>query len=58
MESQGTHKKSLQIYWVVIGLGLGIVMGASTSEWIPSLISGLAMGAGMAFMATKRGVDQ
>ncbi|MBI4930028.1 MAG: hypothetical protein HY841_04635 [Bacteroidetes bacterium] len=46
------------IYWAVIGLGLGIVIGASTKEWVPSLVAGVAMGAGMAFFATKPGVDQ
>ena len=58
MESPGQHKKPLQIYWMVIGLGLGIVMGASTQEWIPSLVAGIAMGVGMALFATKQGVDQ
>ena len=58
MESKGKHKRPLQIYWVVIGLGLGIVMGASTQEWIPSMISGIAMGVGMAIFATKPTVDQ
>ena len=57
MESQGEHKRdiSLIIYWMVIGLGLGIVIGASTKDWGLSLVSGLAMGAGMAFFATKPG---
>lgn len=60
MESHGEHKRdlSLLIYWVVIGLGLGIVIGASTKDWGISLIAGLAMGVGMAFFATKPGVDQ
>ena len=57
MESHGAHKKTLQVYWVFIGVGIGIVMGASTKEWIPSMISGIAMGIGMAVMATKKGVD-
>jgi len=58
MESKGKHTNAFRYYWVFIGLGLGIVMGASTQEWIPSLISGIAMGVGMAFFATKQGVDQ
>ena len=60
MEHQGEHKrdKSLMIYWMIIGLGLGIVIGASTHDWIISLIAGIVIGAGMAFMATKPGVDQ
>ena len=67
MEHQGEHKparpaggrdKSLIIYWMVIGLGLGIVIGASTHDWAISLISGIVIGAGMSFMATKPGVDQ
>ena len=58
METKGAHKRPFQIYWAFIGLGLGIVMGASTSEWTPSLIAGIAMGVGMAFFATKEGVDQ
>ncbi len=60
MESNGEHKrdKSLLIFWMVIGLGLGIVIGASTKEWGLGLTSGLVMGAGMAIFATKPGVDQ
>jgi hypothetical protein len=58
MESTGKHKQPLRIYWTFIGLGLGIVMGASTHEWAPSLIAGILMGVGMAIMATKQGVDQ
>ena len=58
MESKQAHKRPFQIYWAFIGLGLGIVMGASTHEWVPSLIAGIAMGIGMAFFATKQGVDQ
>ena len=60
MENHGEHKrdKSLLIYWMVIGLGLGIVIGASTQDWAISLISGIVIGAGMGFMATKPGVDQ
>ena len=67
MESHGEHKparpagrrdKTLLIYWMVIGVGLGIVIGTSTGDWIISLISGVVIGAGMAFMATKPGVDQ
>lgn len=56
--STGKHKRPFQIYWIIIGLGIGIVMGASTQEWVPSLISGILMGVGMAVMATKQGVDQ
>lgn len=56
--STGKHKRPFRIYWTFIGLGLGIVMGASTGEWIPGLIAGIAMGVGMAFFATKQGVDQ
>ena len=60
MESHGEHKrdKALLIYWIVIGIGLGIVIGASTHEWGLGLTSGLAMGLGMAIFATKPGVDQ
>ena len=59
METQGEHKrdKALMIYWVIIGLGIGIAIGASTKEWGISLFSGLLMGIGMAVMATKPGVD-
>ena len=56
--STGKHKRPLQIYWAFIGLGLGIVIGASTKEWAASLISGILMGVGMAIMANKQGVDQ
>lgn len=58
MESKGKHKRPFQIYWTFIGLGLGIVIGASTGEWAPGLISGIAMGVGMAIFATKPSVDQ
>lgn len=60
MENHGEHKrdKSLLIYWIVIGLGLGIVIGASTQEWGLGLGAGILMGVGMAFFATKPGVDQ
>ncbi|MFI5164379.1 MAG: hypothetical protein ACHQHP_03925 [Bacteroidia bacterium] len=60
METHGEHKrdKALMIYWVIIGLGIGIAIGASTKEWGISLVSGLLMGIGMAVMATKPGVDQ
>lgn len=60
MESQGPHKRdmSLIIYWMVIGLGIGIVIGASTTEWGVSLSSGVVMGGLMAMFATKPGVDQ
>lgn len=60
MESHGEHKrdKALLIYWMVIGIGIGIVIGSSTHEWGLSLASGLAMGALMAWFATKPGVDQ
>lgn len=58
MESKGKHTNAFRYYWVFIGLGLGIVMGASTQEWVLSLISGIVMGVGMAFFATKQGVDQ
>jgi hypothetical protein len=60
MESHGEHKrdKALLVYWVVVGLGLGIVIGASTKEWGLALTSGLLLGIGMAIFATKPGVDQ
>jgi hypothetical protein len=60
MESHREHKrdKPLLSYWLFIGLGLGVVIGASTKEWGISLISGIVMGAGMAFFATKPGVDK
>ena len=58
MEAQGKHKRPFQMYWAFIGLFLGIVMGTSTGEWALSLIAGISMGLGMAFFATKPGVDQ
>ena len=60
MENHGEHKrdKSLFIYWLVIGLGLGIVIGASTKEWGLGLSSGIVLGVLMAIFATKEGVDQ
>jgi hypothetical protein len=60
MESSGEHKrdKSLLAYWMVVGLGLGLVIGASTHEMGLGLTAGLVMGALMAFFATKPGVDQ
>jgi hypothetical protein len=59
MESNGTQKrdKSLLIYWVIIGLGLGIVIGASTKEWGLALVAGVVMGVGMAVFATKPGTE-
>lgn len=56
--SKGKHTMPLRIYWVIIGLGIGIIMGNSTKEWIVSLIAGILMGVVMAMMATKQGVDQ
>lgn len=56
--SKGKHTTSLRIYWVLIGLGIGIIIGDSTKEWVISLIAGVLMGAAMAAMATKQGVDQ
>ena len=60
MESHGEHKrdKALLIYWIVIGIGLGIVIGTSTGDWGIGLTSGLILGIGMAIFATKPGVDQ
>jgi F0F1-type ATP synthase assembly protein I len=60
MEQHGEHKreKTLLVYWIVVGIGIGIIVGASTKEWGIALISGLLIGLGMAFMATKKGVDQ
>ena len=60
MENHGEHKreKTLFSYWMIIGLGLGIIIGASTKEWGISLVAGVLIGAGMAAMATKKGVDQ
>ena len=60
MEHQGEHKrdKALMIYWIVIGLGLGIVIGASTKEWGLGLPAGIVMGVLMAIFATKPGVGQ
>ena len=57
-EDPGWREKSLIIYWTVIGLGVGIVIGASTSEWGLGLPAGILMGVGMAIFATKQGVDQ
>ena len=60
MESHGEHKrdKALLIYWIFIGVGLGIVIGASTGEWGLGLPAGIVMGVLMALFATKAGVDQ
>jgi len=60
MESHGEHKrdKALMIYWMLIGIGIGFVIGASTQEWGLGMTSGVIMGLLMAFFATKRGVDQ
>ena len=60
MESQAPHKRdmSLIVYWAVVGIGIGIVIGASTAEWGVSLSSGVLMGGLMAMFATKPGVDQ
>lgn len=60
MEHNGEHKrdKALLIFWTVIGIGIGIVIGASTHEWGLGLTSGLIMGLLMAFFATKPGIDQ
>ena len=60
MENQGDHKrdKSLLIYWNVIGLGIGIVIGASTHEWALGLPSGIVMGVLLSLFATKKGLDQ
>jgi hypothetical protein len=60
MESHGEHKrdKSLLIFWAVIGIGIGIVIGASTGDWGIALASGLILGVVMAMFATKPGVDQ
>jgi len=59
MESHGEHKrdKTVLIFWVIIGIGIGFVIGASTHEWIPSLACGLIVGALMAVFATKPGLD-
>jgi len=64
MENHGEHKrdKSLFIYWIVMGIGIGILIGASTAtkeshEWGLSLASGLILGLLMALFATKPGVD-
>jgi hypothetical protein len=60
MESHGEHKrdKVLLIFWIVIGIGIGIVIGASTRDWGIGLASGLILGLIMAMFATKPGVDQ
>ncbi len=60
MEHNGEHKrdKALIIFWSFIGIGIGFVIGASTTEWGLGLTSGLVMGGLMAFFATKPGVDQ
>jgi len=64
MENHGEHKrdKYLFSYWVTMGIGLGILIGASTAtkeshEWGISITSGLIMGVLMALFATKRGVN-
>lgn len=59
MESHGEHKrdKAALVFWMVIGLGIGIIIGASTHEWGLGLTSGLIMGGIMAFMATKPGLN-
>lgn len=58
MESQGEHKrdKAALVFWMVIGFGIGIIIGASTHEWGLGLTSGVIMGSIMAFMATKPGL--
>ncbi len=69
MESHGEHKrdKAAMAFWVFIGVGLGIVIGSSTSApgphqdsngWVLGMIAGLIMGGVMAFLATKPGLDQ
>ena len=59
MESQGEHKRdvSLLSFWMIIGIGIGIVIGASSGDWALSLISGVIMGGLMGMFATKPGVD-
>ncbi len=59
MENQGEHKrdKATLFFWTFIGLGMGIVIGASTHKWALSLVGGLLIGLGMAFAATKKGLD-
>jgi hypothetical protein len=54
---QHKRDKALMIYWIVMGLGLGIIIAASTHEVALSLIGGIAMGAAMALVATKQGLD-
>lgn len=58
METQ-EHKrnKPALIYWAALGLGIGFIIGASTHDWVLSMISGIAMGAVMALCATKKGFD-
>lgn len=62
MQSHEEHKpagrdKALLIFWIVIGIGIGGVIGASTKDWVASLISGLVMGIGMGLFATKPDTD-
>ena len=68
MESHGEHKrdKALLIYWMVIGIGLGIIIGSSTSSpgphqdsngWLLGMIAGAVTGGLLGFFATKPGVD-
>ena len=60
MEHNGEHKrdKTTFIYWASIGFGIGVLIGASSKEWAISLAAGVLFGLGMAFFATKAGVDQ
>ncbi len=59
MESHGEHKrdKSLLVFWMTIGIGIGIVIGSSTHEWGLGLTAGIVMGVIMAMFATKPGTN-
>lgn len=59
MEHQTEHKRDKMglVFWTLIGIGIGIVIGASTKEWGLALPSGLVIGIGLALAATKKGMD-
>lgn len=59
MEQHGEHKrdKAQLIFWSIIGICIGLVIGASTHDWVLSVVAGIAFGGGLAMFATKKGLD-